>query len=748
MTSTPGLQKAGRSRVVEEIIVTAQKREEDERNVPISISAFSGDALEARGVDDPSALPMVTPGLTYNNLVGYSLIYIRGVGSDAFEPTADASVATYIDGVYLPFAHGLAQNFVKLERVEVLKGPQGTLFGRNATGGAINIITRKPSDSFEADFDAGFGSFREREAKGFITGHILRGLTGSVSLLYTRDDSYYKLLPSSLLQNLDTNISRGFNGRLQWEPIDNLTATVSELLTLSKGPGSIVNQAENPKPLGALAGIQGIPTPRETSLDYNPNLAANNHIYYGQVAWTPQWFDVKLLGSRQIVHTDLTYDFDSSPLPLVYFHATDQFAKVTTAELQFLSKPGGFLPDWWQVTSGLYYFKSRAGYSPVIFGVGSGSNPLLLPPGLVNPLLSLIPPGIPVPVGAVQLTLYSTLETEAEAAYLQNTFFLTHWLDLTLGARYQHEVRGTTQADSDLTTSAGPLTLIPFPLSSVVRYSTSPKATIDVKPADGQLIYLTASQASKSGTFNLPAIYTAPNYVKPEVVTAYELGNKGTLLNGTLQYSIAGFVNEIRNLQTQIVSLQSGGAQNLVNANRANIRGVDFDTTWQVLGDWVPGFVLTGNFSYIDGKYTSFPDGSGFDQTTGVFFGSTSLTAPVSPPRDFTGNDAVRTPKVSYTLGPNYAVGVPGGTLELGADYSYNSGYFFDTQNTVRQPHYHVVNARISYLYEPAGLRFTVYGKNLTESNYYINRFQTDFATNSLYAAPRTWGMRLSFVFK
>jgi iron complex outermembrane receptor protein len=124
VTSTPGLQKAGRSRVVEEIIVTAQKREEDERNVPISISAFSGDALEARGVDDSSALPMVTPGLTYNNLVGYSLIYIRGVGSDAFEPTADASVATYIDGVYLPFAHGLAQNFVKLERVEVLKGPQ------------------------------------------------------------------------------------------------------------------------------------------------------------------------------------------------------------------------------------------------------------------------------------------------------------------------------------------------------------------------------------------------------------------------------------------------------------------------------------------------------------------------------------------------------------------------------------------------------------------------------------------------
>src|SRR3546814_20045635 len=94
-----------------------------------------------------------------------SLIYIRGVGSDAFEPTADQSVATYIDGVYLPFAHGLAQEFVKLERIEVLKGPQGTLFGRNATGGAINIVTKKPTDSYEANLDLTGGSFSNREAK-------------------------------------------------------------------------------------------------------------------------------------------------------------------------------------------------------------------------------------------------------------------------------------------------------------------------------------------------------------------------------------------------------------------------------------------------------------------------------------------------------------------------------------------------------------------------------------------------------
>lgn len=173
--------EANPSRLIEEVVVTAQKREENLQDVPISVAAFTGDELEARGVNDPTALAAITPGLTYNNLVGYSLIYIRGVGSDAFEPTADQSVATYIDGVYLPFAHGLAQEFVKLERIEVLKGPQGTLFGRNATGGAINIITRKPTDALEIDLDGTLAKFSDREAKAFISGPIFDTLKGSIS---------------------------------------------------------------------------------------------------------------------------------------------------------------------------------------------------------------------------------------------------------------------------------------------------------------------------------------------------------------------------------------------------------------------------------------------------------------------------------------------------------------------------------------------------------------------------------------
>lgn len=108
----------------------------------------------------------------------------------------------------------------------------------------------------------------------------------------------------------------------------------------------------------------------------------------------------------------------------------------------------------------------------------------------------------------------------------------------------------------------------------------------------------------------------------------------------------------------------------------------------------------------------------------------------------------MRTPKYSFTIGPNYAVSVPGGVLETGLDYSYNSGYYFDTQNTVKQPSYGVLNGRISYLYEALNLRITAFGKNLTDEQYYINRFETDFATNSLFAMPRSYGVTLSYSFK
>jgi iron complex outermembrane receptor protein len=147
-----------------EIIVTAQKREESIQEVPISIQAFTPETLDAKGIHSVPELTRVTSGLQFGSFAGFPLVFLRGVGTDVFLPTEDPSVTTYIDGIYIPMSQGVAQGLGGIERVEVLKGPQGTLFGRNSTGGAISIVTRKPGDEFETTGVGEVGHHDERRA--------------------------------------------------------------------------------------------------------------------------------------------------------------------------------------------------------------------------------------------------------------------------------------------------------------------------------------------------------------------------------------------------------------------------------------------------------------------------------------------------------------------------------------------------------------------------------------------------------
>lgn len=500
--------------------------------------------------------------------------------------------------------------------------------------------------------------------------------------------------------------------------------------------------------------------PYQTSENEKPLLSAHNLLTYGVASYTPDWFDIKLLGSYQKVDTDTDLDFDGSSNNVAYFKPTGQFARVVTSDLQFLSKKGGILPDWDTLTAGFYYFHEAAGFDPVEFGVVDpsqlGTGTTALQP-LFNTIVSALDQNnLPLPSSGIDLLLRGDIQTKAFAGYFQNTvqpleaFNLpiagrTNWLDITIGGRYQYEIRQTTKASSSLKLSDGSASILDFPLASTTTVNFSPKLTIDFKPIENQLIYATVQQGQKSGTYNVVAIYTAPDYVQPEKITAFEIGNKGTVLDGSLRYSTAIFDNEIKDLQTQVVSLQSGGAVTFVNAPKTRIYGAEFDTTWQMFPSLLPGFVLTAGGAYLHGRFISFPNASGFDPTTGLFFGANSLT--LQQGRDFSGNTTVRTPKLTISVGPSYSQTAPGGSIEIGGDVYYNSGYFFDTQNLASNPAYFLLNARASYLYDPWNLRITVYGANLTDSISYSAKFPTDFGTLSHFNPPREFGLRLSYQF-
>lgn len=739
------------SRVIEEIIVTAQKREENLADVPISVQAFSGEKLEALGVKGPMDLPQITPGMQYNSLVGYSVVYLRGVGTDVFLPNSDPSVATYIDGIYFPFSHGLATDFGKLERVEVLKGPQGTLFGRNSTGGAINVVTAKPNPSMlEGALAYEVGSFDASNIKAYISGPLTDTLAVSFSLIDNTADSYYKRPADSQFTDFPRETTQGYNAKLNWEPSQALGMTLGALITRQTGLSSVVTSSFDIKPLGTVALVQPSPGQYTTNPDDDIHFRASSDVVYGEARWSPGPSNVKLLASRQNIITDTSFDFEGSSADLVNFHPKDQGATITTSELQWLSEEGGWLTEVFgrelQWITGLYYFDAdKAGFRNLEVPVADG----LLDLDFLNPLINDFADvtGLNLPSGA-DLRLTAWVNTTAYAVFAQGTYNLTDAIGLTIGARYQDEKRGLRNATTSvLNANATSTTLLRFADRDAKTQQFSPKLTLDYHFAEDSLVFASFQKGFKSGTFNIVSIYTAPTEVDPEKITNYEIGVKGRNEDGSFRYSAGIFQNDITNLQVLIISLASGGAVTIENAGEARVRGVDFDLLWQPLPDALPGLVLTGAGAYLDGEYLEYENGSGFDETTGLYFGTGSLT--FQPGRDFAGNTTVRTPEYTFNFGPTYSFDAPGGNVEIGGSVYYNSGYYFSAQNKdgVDQPKYYLYNARISYLHAGSGIRLSVFGKNLADKFYWYNKFETDFNTIGTAAPPRTFGVRLDYQF-
>ncbi len=441
------------SRLIEEIIVTAQKREENLRDVPIAVAAYSAEALDARGIIDATDLELVTPSMVYDELVGYSIIYLRGVGTDVFLPNQDPSVATYIDGVYYPFAHGLAQDFTPLERIEVLKGPQGTLFGRNATAGAINIITQKPGDEWAASVNLGIGSYNDRRAKAYVSGPLLDSLSFSLSGVVSQDEPYYKITDDSPLEELEDNNTTGVNARIRWQPTDDFSVSLSYLDARFDGTFNIVTSQTEVTTLGQLAGGRNT-GPRETAFSDPGTIDSESEVISATFEYTGGFFDAKLILAEQEHITDTRWDYDNGPLSIVSFYPTKQFSDVKTAELQLLSNEGTPWSDKLEWIVGAYYFENEGGFDPNWVSVANPSNPGL-PGDLLNPLLGILS-GLGVDIGnPVALNLRGILETESSAYFAQFTWSPVDWIGVTLGGRYQTEDRQLTKSRTGYT-NCGP----------------------------------------------------------------------------------------------------------------------------------------------------------------------------------------------------------------------------------------------------------------------------------------------------
>ena len=256
--------------VLEEIIVTAARRITSLQDTPLAVSVFSGATLEASRIDNPTDLQNYTPGLVVADY-GVPQVFIRGVGSNTAGVGADASATIHIDGVYMARAYPAFMDFIDVDRVEVLRGPQGTLYGRNSTAGTINIITRKPSDTLTGEADLLYGADNRLRLRGAISGPILADdeLSGRFSVVReTRDGLYTNVVNGKKLKDKD-NLS--LRGGLQWRPVDNLSFLLRGDNTRQRETGSVTKMLST-DPMLLAAGAIFPSDPFDVALDEDTHL--------------------------------------------------------------------------------------------------------------------------------------------------------------------------------------------------------------------------------------------------------------------------------------------------------------------------------------------------------------------------------------------------------------------------------------------------------------------------------------------
>ncbi len=752
--------QGSRNVLVQEIVVTAQKREENAQDVPVSVAAFSAEQLSALGVQSTKDLSTVTPGLQFSEFAGFTLIYLRGVGTDSFLPYSDPSVASYVDGIYIPAQQGLLNSLGGVERVEVLKGPQGTLFGRNSTGGAINVITKSPSQDFEFASEGEVGNLGTRRAQVYANIPLLDSFALSVSGVTSKVDPYYTLVTDDL-GPLDAppdgpilpEKNHGARVKMRWTPTDALDFTVSAYHLFQTGSGSLVSALRDPSPLATAVGVMPETADYEVHKNEDSVLRVVTDTVSSQAKWSLPWFDLKAIGGYQDLRTkNARYDYDYSAKDLVTFFTRNAFNRVTTGEFQITSNDDSWNADRFKWIGGLYYLHSIGGYDPIGFGVNAVP-PLpgigLIDPAIVGDITAAAQgflggiPGVDPVDGAINLNIYGVLETHAKSVFLQGTWDWTDWFATTLGGRYQKEDRFLIDQRVEAVSADGSneANVFTFNEPKVKQHNFTPKVSLDFRPMDDVLVYLSYTKGYKSGTYNGIAIYTTPSYVEPEEVDAYEVGIKSTFLDGNLRFNAAAFQTETKNLQVTFVSLTNGGAITFENAGEARTRGAEFDAILVPMPETNSGLVLTAGAAYLDSIFTSYENASGYDEDTGLFFNKTG---------DFTGNRIPRSPKLSGTVGANQLLETAWGPFEIGVDYYMNDGFYYTGQNTqvARQKAYALLNARASWTYEPWNVKLTVFGQNLDDETYSYGAFTADFGTGYTLAPPRTYGLRLNWSFE
>ncbi|MEN3977147.1 TonB-dependent receptor [Emcibacter sp. SYSU 3D8] len=716
---------------VDQVTVTAQRRAERQEEVPISITVQTGEQLATAGVDNLRDLEQVTPGLTFQAQGNFVQPALRGITTLVTGPGSDNPIALYIDGVYEGTQAGASIDLPDIERIEVSKGPQGTLFGRNATGGAIQIITRSPSFettgsvSASAGFYGGAGASRssyDLGIKGFVSGPLVADkVAASFSFAYRNVDGYSRNIVPGMVpaaagnypsDRMDWLRSYTLRGKLLITPSDRVTilatayymqrATdhgsvglpVDGLTAASLYPDAVYGTApwqyayDAPDPLTRLRNYGG-------SLKIDIDTGVGN--FTSTSAYTL---------SRYLERVDV----DAAYSPQCLAAAPSTFACLAFKDQQ---PNDNFFQD--------FLFTSEQ-LGRLTFLVGGNifiSNGKI--PAWINDFTDGALPGAPQVVYPPLLTATTKVKTKAYGIFAQADYEIVDRLTLTAGVRYSYEKK-----TGFVTFFGAPY----FEFADPDWDSVTPRVGLRYEIDDRTNIYATFSKGFKSGI--LPILTVGPA-VDPEKVTAYEIGFKTAQANFT--FNAAGFYYDYKNLQIQSFT---GTAIIPTNAASARIYGLEFDGTAQV----TDGLSLRLGATWMPkADFTDFPNAAGF----GPPITAGGLGAIVG---DVSGDRLMRAPKLSAVFSLTYETRAGDGDLSVSPSLHYTSKYLpYDPFGVLVQKGYARFGTEISYRPDGSNWRFSLWGRNLTNTKSYNSTTISAGAARVSYDEPREIGVTIDYDF-
>ena len=699
------------SDALEEVTVTATKTGATQlQKTPLAVSAFTADKLGDILTANIADLAEHTPNLHFSEVAGSAVIGIRGISSNNVFNGSDPDVTMQVDGVYIARPSGQTGDFLDVNEVEVLRGPQGTLYGRNAVGGTININSRVPTDQFTGEEAITVGNYGLFQNQTYLSGPLVDGkLQASIATNYVRHDDYEKNIfpggPSGV-----NNANHG-GGRLQlrWEPTDAINVTTRADLSavdedlanfdhlLARYPASpLVNSILGDYSKVALNG-------RQTQYLRNGGVSEDIDIVLNDV------FSLKSLTAFRLNDYSLNTDNDATPVNVLQGHQHESENQISQ-EVDLTAKYGAL-----DAVGGLFYFHEHD--NSIVYAYNYGGN-----------------------------NFHATLPlvlSDSEAAFVQGTYHLTPTIGLTAGIRYTQESKSmrVTYLGEALPSDAS-LPGFPGSLDVTRKFAAgTPKFGVDWQVDPNALVYFSATRGYKSGGENYAATSLLAASFAPETIWSYEAGAKTELFDRRARLNVAAFHYDYSNLQIQ--ALIGPGVTTITNAATASANGVEVEFTGKVTHD----FELDANFSYLDAKYASFPKASVAGALRPFLVGDPNYNAAATT-YDASGNVLNNAPTVSGSIGGKYTVPLRwGDTISTRFDLYYQSRTYFDATNNLleSQGAYATVNASATYIFSEGGWQAQLWGKNLTDKLYIVSAAANGVEPAASVAPPRTFGLRLSY---